>query len=182
VGGFTAWTTLRPTISTQKPEALLARVILASSRPGDVVLDPFCGTGTTGAVAKRLGRHFIGIEREPAYRAAAAARIATTMPLPEPTLAAFKTAREAPKVPFLVLVERGLVTPGEHLLDAKRRHRALVRLDGAIALGNAVGSIHKIGALAQGRGECNGWTFWHAERAGALVLIDELRAQVRTEM
>jgi modification methylase len=166
---------------TQKPEALLARVILASSRPGDLVLDPFCGTGTTGAVAKRLGRRFIGIEREAAYRTAAEARIAEIAPLPEASLAAFQSAREAPRIPFAALIERGMIMPGAGLFDAKRRHKALVRADGAIALGDAVGSIHRIGALAQGLEACNGWTFWHVERKGTLTLIDALRAQVRAE-
>jgi modification methylase len=167
---------------TQKPEALLARVILASSRPGDLVLDPFCGTGTTGAVAKRLSRCFIGIEREAAYRTAAEARIAEIAPLPAASLAAFQTAREAPRIPFSALIERGMIVPGAGLFDAKRRHKALVRADGAIALGDAVGSIHRIGALAQGLEACNGWTFWHVERKGALRLIDALRAQVRAEI
>src|SRR5262252_3161073 len=135
---------------TQKPEALLARVILSSSRPDDLVLDPFAGTGTTGAVATRLGRRFIGIERDAAYAAAAEARIAATQPLPEATLAPFMTAREAPRVPFAALIERGLVKPGQELVCAKRRHAALVRADGALAYGPHVGSIHRIGALAQG--------------------------------
>ncbi len=167
---------------TQKPEALLARVILASSRPDDLVLDPFCGTGTTGAVARRLRRRFIGIEREADYAAAAEARIAAAEPLPEPALATFMTAREAPRVPFAALIERGLVMPGIKLVDSKRRHRALVRADGALALGEAVGSIHRIGALAQGLEACNGWTFWHVETPQGLTVIDTLRAQVRAEM
>ncbi len=167
---------------TQKPEALLARVILAASRPEDVVLDPFCGTGTTGAVARRLGRRFIGIERDADYAAAAEKRVAAAAPLPQPTLASFMTAREAPRVPFSALIERGLVAPGIKLVDAKRRHRALVRADGAIALGEAVGSIHRIGALAQGLDACNGWTFWHVETPRGLTLIDALRAQVRAEL
>ena len=166
---------------TQKPEALLARVILSSSRPDDLVLDPFCGTGTTGAVAKRLGRHFIGIERDEVYRDAAERRIASVEPLPAASLAAFQTARDAPRVPFSALIERGMIAPGADLFDAKRRHKALVRADGAIALGGAVGSIHRIGALAQGLEACNGWTFWHVERKGALTLIDALRAQIRAE-
>src|SRR5499427_390232 len=166
---------------TQKPEALLARVLLSSSRPDDLVLDPFCGTGTTGAVAKRLGRRFIGIERDETYLKAAERRIAAVDPLPAASLAAFQTAREAPRVPFSALIERGMIAPGADLFDAKRRHKALVRADGAIALGDAVGSIHRIGALAQGLEACNGWTFWHVERAGALTLIDALRAQIRAE-
>jgi len=167
---------------TQKPEALLARIILAASRPDDLVLDPFSGTGTTGAVARRLRRRFIGVEREADYAIAAEKRIDAVEPLPEPSLAAFMTAREAPRVPFSVLLERGLVSPGIKLVDAKRRHRALVRADGAIALGEAVGSIHRIGALAQGLEACNGWTFWHIETPHGLTVIDALRAQVRAEM
>src|ERR1700704_1324298 len=142
---------------TQKPEALLARVILASSRPDDLVRDPFSGTGTTGAVAKRLGRRFIGFERDTGYAAEARARIETVAPLPEQALAPFQTAREAPRVPFSALIERGMVLPGARLCDAKRKVKALVRADGAIALGETVGSIHRIGALAQGLEACNGW-------------------------
>ncbi len=166
---------------TQKPEALLARVILAASRPDDLVLDPFCGTGTTGAVARRLQRRFVGVERDADYAAAAEQRIDAATPLDEPALASFMTAREAPRVPFAALIERGLVAPGSKLVDAKRRHRALVRADGALALGAAVGSIHRIGALAQGLEACNGWTFWHIETPRGLTLIDVLRAQVRSE-
>ena len=166
---------------TQKPEALLARVILATSRPGDLILDPFCGTGTTGAVAKRLGRSFIGIERHSSYCDAAATRIAAVDQLPEASLATFQTAREAPRVPFSALIERGMIAPGAGLFDAKRRHQALVRADGAIMLGDAVGSIHRIGALAQGLEACNGWTYWHVERKGSLTVIDQLRAQVRAQ-
>jgi len=167
---------------TQKPEALLARIILAASRPDDLVLDPFSGTGTTGAVARRLRRRFIGVEREAEYAAAADERIAAVEPMAEPALASFMTAREAPRVPFSTLVERGLVTPGITLVDAKKRHQALVRADGALALGEAVGSIHRIGALAQGLEACNGWTFWHVETPQGLTVIDALRARVRAEM
>jgi modification methylase len=167
---------------TQKPEALLARVLLAASRPDDLVLDPFCGSGTTGAVARRLGRRFVGVERDRDYGQAARARIAAVTTLPEPTLAPFMTAREALRVPFAALIERGLVSPGVSLVDAKRRHRALVRADGALALGRAVGSIHRIGALAQGLEACNGWTFWHVETPSGLTLIDVLRAKVRAEL
>jgi len=167
---------------TQKPEALLARVILSSSRPDDLVLDPFNGTGTTGAVARHLGRRYIGIERDPAYAAAAEKRIAAVKPLEAPTLAPFMTARDAPRVPFAALLERGLVTAGARLVDAKKRHQVLVRADGAVSLGEKVGSIHRIGALAQGLEACNGWTFWHLETPKGLVPIDELRGQIRAEM
>ena len=167
---------------TQKPESLLARVILSSSRPDDLVLDPFCGTGTTGTVAKRLGRRFIGVERDADYAKAAERRIAAAQPLPAASLAPFMTAREAPRVPFASLIERGLLAAGARLVDAKRRHRALVRADGAITLGETVGSIHRIGALAQGLDACNGWAFWHVETPKGLVSIDVLRAEARADM
>jgi modification methylase len=167
---------------TQKPEALLARVILSSSRPGDVVLDPFSGTGTTGASAKRLGRQFIGIERDAAYAAAAEARISAVEPLADASLAPFMTAREAPRVAFASLIERGMIKPGEIVFDAKRKVSALVRAEGALQLGDSVGSIHRIGAIAQGAGACNGWAYWHVERNKKLTLIDEFRAEIRATM
>ncbi len=162
--------------------AARARAFCPPSRPDDLVLDPFCGTGTTGAVAKRLGRRFIGFEREQDYAKAAEKRIAAVEPLQAPSLAPFMTAREAPRVPFAALIERGLISPGAKLVDAKKKHKALVRADGAISLGETVGSIHRIGALAQGLEACNGWTFWHVETPKGLTLIDELRARVRAEM
>jgi modification methylase len=167
---------------TQKPEALLARVLLSSSRPDDLVLDPFCGTGTTGAVARRLGRRFIGFEREATYAQAAEKRIAGVEPLPKASLAPFMTARDAPRVAFATLIERGLIAAGARLVDAKRRHQALVRADGAVALGETVGSIHRMGALAQGLEACNGWAFWHVETAKGLISIDALRAEIRAGM
>jgi modification methylase len=167
---------------TQKPEALLARVMLSASRPDDLVLDPFCGSGTTGAVAKRLGRRFIGLERDKTYAAAAEKRIAAVEPLPAPSLAPFMTARDAPRVAFATLVERGLVSAGAQLTDAKRRHKALVRADGAVALGEKVGSIHRIGAFVQGLEACNGWSFWHVDTPKGLISIDALRAEFRAEM
>ncbi len=164
---------------TQKPEALLARVLLSSSKPGDVILDPFFGTGTTGAVAKALGRRFIGLERETGYAEAARARIAAVTPLPPEAFALAPAKRSEPRIPFLSLIEGGLVTPGERVSDARQRHSALVRADGTLALGGITGSIHKVGALAQGLPSCNGWTFWHVERNGAPLVIDALREQVR---
>jgi len=157
-------------------------VLLSSSKPGDLVIDPFNGTGTTGAVAKRLGRRYIGFERDQTYADAALARIAAIEPLPEATLAPFMTARDAPRVAFSELIERGMISPGAKLVDARKRHGALVRADGAIMLGDKVGSIHRIGAVAQGSGACNGWTFWHVETKKGLRLIDELRAEIRSEM
>ena len=167
---------------TQKPETLLGRVILSSSRPDDVVLDPFCGTGTTGAVAKRLGRRFIGIERDATYAQAAERRIDGILPLPAASFAPFMTAREAPRIPFLTLIENGMLKPGAMLTDAKRRYKAMVRADGALALGNQVGSIHRMGAAAQGLDACNGWTFWHLETSKGLVSIDSFRSEMRANL
>jgi modification methylase len=167
---------------TQKPEALLARVLLAASNPGDLVLDPFFGTGTTGAVARRLGRSYLGLERDPVYADAARARIAAVEPLPEDAIALAPTRRNEPRVAFASVVEAGLIRPGEILRDSRRRHAALVRADGTVTLGPAIGSIHKIGALAQGLPACNGWTFWHVERAGGLTVIDDMRTNIRAMM
>lgn len=172
---------------TQKPEALLARVILSASKPGDVVLDPFLGSGTTAAVAKRLGRHFVGIERDSTYADAAQARIDAVEPLPDLALAPAPTAREAPRIAFNALIERGLLAPGTLLTDAKARARALVRADGTLSLETApgvgqIGSIHRAGAIAQGLEACNGWTYWHVETREGLKPIDTLRAVMRSEM
>jgi modification methylase len=172
----------RKTHPTQKPEALLQRVLLSASNPGDVILDPFFGSGTTGAVAKRLGRNFVGIERDEAYAKAARARIASVIPLPADVLATAPTKRSEPRIAFASLVEAGLIKAGETLTDAKRRHSALVRADGTLALNSIIGSIHKIGALAQGLPACNGWTFWHCKRDGKYEPIDSLRASVRESL
>ncbi len=147
---------------TQKPEALLYRILLACTKPGDVVLDPFFGTGTTGAVARRLGRRWIGIEREPAYVAVARTRIASTLQLDESAMDVMADKRDAPRVAFGLLVENGLVAPGAILTDVKRRWNANVRADGSIACEAHSGSIHQVGAKLQGAPSCNGWTFWHA--------------------
>ena len=167
---------------TQKPEALLYRILLACTKPGDVVLDPFFGTGTTGAVARRLGRRWIGIEREPTYVKVARERIASTLPLDESAMQTVPDKREQPRVAFGVLVESGLVPPGTDLTDAKRRWTARVRADGSIAAGTHSGSIHKVGAALQGAPSCNGWTFWHVEREGELRPLDALRQQHLTAL
>ena len=167
---------------TQKPEALLARILLSSTNPGDVVLDPFFGSGTTGAVAKRLGRHYIGIERDPVYAKAARARIAAVDPLDDEALAIAPSKRSEPRIPFNALIEAGLILPGAELVDSKRRFRAKVKADGSLVLGPATGSIHKIGALAQGLPACNGWTFWHVEKRDELIVIDTLRQDIRASM
>ncbi|MGQ0590149.1 MAG: site-specific DNA-methyltransferase, partial [Sphingosinicella sp.] len=160
---------------TQKPEALLYRVLLACTNKGDVVLDPFFGTGTTGAVARRLGREWIGIERESRYIKVARERIASTLALDESAMRTMGSRATQPKVPFGALIETGLVAPGAVLTDSKRRWRARVGADASIEHDGQQGSIHKIGASVQGAPSCNGWTFWHVEEAGALVLLDTLR-------
>lgn len=165
---------------TQKPEALLHRILLATTRPGEMVLDPFFGTGTTGAVARRLGRRFIGIERDPGYIALARRRIAAVKPAPA-EIVALAQKRELPRIPFGSLVEQGLLKPGEVLVDASRRFAARIRADGSVISAEHRGSIHFVGAQLQGAPACNGWAFWHVERQGQLVLIDRLRQQLRGE-
>ncbi|MET0240323.1 MAG: site-specific DNA-methyltransferase [Sphingobium sp.] len=161
---------------TQKPEALLYRVLLACTKPGDVVLDPFFGTGTTGAVAKRLGRRWIGIDREGVYCDAAEERIAAALPLDESSLTIMQSAKGQPRVAFGTLVETGYVEPGVVLMDVKRRWRVTVRVDGSlIGEDGSIGSIHKMGATLQGAPSCNGWTFWHIEGERGLLPIDTLR-------
>ena len=167
---------------TQKPEALLARVMLASTRPGDVVLDPFFGSGTTGAVAKRLGRHFVGVEREQVYIDAAQERIDAVRPLSDADLTVMTGKRAEPRVAFVNLLDCGLMKPGTTLYDARKRWAANVRADGTLAIGERAGSIHRLGAEVQGLDACNGWTFWHYERNGGLTQIDELRRIVRVGM
>ncbi|AXV14641.1 modification methylase [Neorhizobium sp. SOG26] len=167
---------------TQKPEALLARVIMSCTKPGDVVLDPFFGSGTTGAVAKRLGRNFVGIEREQDYIDAASARIAAVEPLGKAELVVMTGKKAEPRVAFNVLVESGLVKPGQVLTDAKRRYSAIVRADGTLAANGEAGSIHRLGAKVQGFDACNGWTFWHFDDGKSLRPIDDLRAVIRNDM
>jgi modification methylase len=161
---------------TQKPEALLYRVMLACTKPGDIVLDPFFGTGTTGAVAKRLRRHWIGIERESNYVEAAQERIAAALPLDESAVTTMMAPRQAPRVAFGTLIETGYLTPGTVLSDTRRRWRAVVKADGSLLTDcGTAGSIHKVGATLQNAPSCNGWTFWHHETPDGLKPIDTLR-------
>lgn len=160
---------------TQKPEALLHRILLASTSPGDVVLDPFLGTGTTAAMAKRLHRHFIGIERHPAYAEAAIGRVRRERATSLTGMSSTPTKRDAVRIPFGSLVERGLVPPGTELTDKRRTIAATVTADGSLVSGTHRGSIHQVGALVQNAPNCNGWTFWHMMRAGVLCPIDALR-------
>ncbi len=160
---------------TQKPESLLYRVMLATTRKGDIVLDPFFGTGTTGAVARRLGRKWIGCERESAYREAALERIELALPLDESAIATMQSAKTTVKVAFGTLVETGWISPGTVLTDRKRGLAAAVRADGSLVAGTLAGSIHGLGARLQNAPSCNGWTFWHIEHDGQSKPLDAIR-------
>ena len=166
---------------TQKPESLLHRVLVGSTNPGDVVLDPFFGTGTTGAVAKMLGREFIGIEREEAYRKVAKKRISKVRKFDKEALQTTPSKRAEPRVPFGQLVERGMLRPGE-ILTSPRGKVAKVRADGTLISDDVRGSIHQVGAALESAPSCNGWTYWHYKREGKKVPIDLLRQQIRSEM
>lgn len=167
---------------TQKPESLLHRVIVGSTNPGDVVLDPFFGTGTTGAVAKKLGRNFIGIEREADYRKVAQKRIDNARKYDATSLEVSASKRAEPRVPFGQVVERGMLNPGEMLQSLNGRHTAKVRADGTLIARDTRGSIHQVGAALEGAPSCNGWTFWGFKRDGKMIPIDLLRQQIRAEM
>jgi site-specific DNA-methyltransferase (adenine-specific)/modification methylase len=165
--------------STQKPETLLYRVILSSSNEGDIVLDPFFGTGTTGAVAKRLGRRFIGIERDEAYVQVARERIDNVEAIDNLQQLETPSVRGLPRVPFGRLIESGLLQPGQTLYDKTRTHCAVIKLDALLKCGEVTGSIHALATKLQG-GSSNGWDFWHYEdENGALHAIDMLRSRYR---
>lgn len=167
---------------TQKPESLLHRILIATTNAGDVVLDPFFGTGTTGAVAKMLGRDFIGIEREEAYRKVASERIARVRRFDASALEITGSKRAEPRVPFGQVVERGMLRPGEELYSIGNRYSAKVRADGTLIGVDVKGSIHQVGAHLEGAPSCNGWTYWHFKRDGKMIPIDILRQQIRAEM
>ena len=168
---------------TQKPEGLLHRIILASTNPGDIILDPFFGTGTTGAVAKKLGRDWIGIERETDYVDIAQKRLDSikTVPMDIATLTT-PDKRTEPRIPFGTVIEQGLLNAGDKLFDLRKRVTAKVNADGSIAVKGDRGSIHQVGARVQNAESCNGWTFWHVERRGKIVPIDKLRERIRADM
>lgn len=167
---------------TQKPESLLHRVLVGTTNAGDTVLDPFFGTGTTGAVAKKLGRHYIGIEREQAYIDVAEKRLKNTRRFDREGLEVTTSKRAEPRVPFGQLVERGMLHPGETLTSYNGRGRAKVRADGTLISGDAKGSIHQVGAHLEGAPSCNGWTYWCFKKDGQSVSIDVLRQQIREQM
>ncbi|SEL13004.1 site-specific DNA-methyltransferase [Pacificibacter marinus] len=167
---------------TQKPQSLLHRLLIATTNPGDVVLDPFFGTGTTGAVAKMLGRDYIGIEREEKYRKVAEKRLKSIRKFDSEALKVSTSKRAEPRVPFGQLVERGMLRPGEELSSLNGRHKAKVRADGTLVGNDVKGSIHQVGAHLEGAPSCNGWTYWTYKRDGQNVPIDLLRQQIRAEM
>jgi modification methylase len=167
---------------TQKPEALLHRLLLATTRPGDLVLDPFFGTGTTGAVARRLGRRWLGIERDSAYALAARTRIDKVRPLPPSALATTRPKRAEPRVAFGTIIELGILEPGVTLTDQEGGLAAEVKADGTLAVAGRQGSIHRLGAQVQGKAACNGWTFWHYEAEGQRKPIDALREEARRQL
>jgi len=166
---------------TQKPESLLYRVIMSSTNPGDVILDPFFGTGTTGATAKKLGRSFIGIERDDHYIKYAKERIGEINKLGEGEILHTPSKREEPRIPFGSLIERGLLKPGAQLVSANGRYKARIAADGSLVSPECRGSIHKVGATLQGAPSCNGWTFWHYQKGSKNIPIDDLRRHIRSE-
>ena len=167
---------------TQKPEALVYRVLLASTNPGDLVLDPFFGTGTTGAVARRLGRRWLGIERNPAYAAAARDRIGKVRPYPLSVLETLRPKRLEPRVAFGTIIELGILEPGVTLTDERGGVAAEVKADGTLTVAGRQGSSHRLGAHVQGKAACNGWTFWHYEVEGKRKPIDALREEARRQL
>ena len=167
---------------TQKPESLISRVILSTSKPGDLIVDPFSGSGTTAAVAKRFSRRFIGIEQSKEYVEISRQRLQTVQVLKDPDVLEIETKRDAPRVPFGSLLDRGLVNPGELMFDARRRWHAKIRADGLLISESAKGSIHAVGAAVQGAQACNGWTFWHVDRDGSAISIDIYRQMIRDEL
>ena len=172
--------------ATQKPESLLYRTIMAASAKGDTILDPFFGTGTTGAVAKKLGRNYIGIEQNSDYVRMAEERIAAIEPCRDDEALSIPAKREEPRIPFGWLIERGLLEPGTKLSDSKNRHVATVGADGNLIAGHGKnkyrGSIHKVGAAMQGAPSCNGWTFWHYREGNRYQPLDHLRRKLREEV
>jgi modification methylase len=168
---------------TQKPEALLHRVLLSTTKPGETVLDPFFGTGSTGAAARRLGRHFIGIERDENYLTAARARMAETIPTDIKDLAVTKSKKDEPRIPFGLVIEHGYIRPGDVLISPDGKREARVRADGSLAFGDITGSIHRVGAVAMGADACNGWTFWRLKNGDQpLKPIDSFRQMLRAQM
>ncbi len=165
--------------STQKPESLLHRIILASSNKKDIILDPFLGSGTTAVVSKKLGRNYFGIEKEKNYFEAIKKRLETTSVIKDEYLDAVQNNRAKPRIPFGSLVEMGLIKPGTEIYDQKKKINAKIMVDGSIKYQQSEGSIHKVAAKIIGAESCNGWTFWHYKKGNSLKPIDELRNKLR---
>ena len=166
---------------TQKPEALLYRILLASSQKGDIILDPFLGSGTTAVVAKKLQRNFIGFEQDKKYIKLAKKRLKDTAILDDDVVSMSKSRRDLPKVPFGELVEQGIIPPGAVLTDKKERFKATVSIDGSLKIKGISGSIHQVGAKLQGLPSCNGWDFWHVKEKSSQILLDDIRGDYRTK-
>ena len=164
--------------STQKPESLLHRILLATSIKDDLILDPFLGSGTSAAVAKKLGRNYFGIEKEKNYFKVAEERIKTTKPIEDDLLDTLKNNRSKPRIPFGSLVELGIIKPGTNIFDNKKKITARIMADGSIKHNKAEGSIHKVAATILGAESCNGWTFWHCDINGRTYPIDYLRQRL----
>ena len=166
---------------TQKPEALMYRIILSSTNKGDIILDPFLGSGTTAVVAKKLQRNFIGIEQDKEYISLAKKRLKQTKVLNDEVVKMKKSRKDLPKVPFGELVEQGIIPPGAVLTDKKEKYKATVTVDGSLKINNISGSIHQVGATIQGLSNCNGWDFWHIKIKSTSILLDEVRDKYRNK-
>ena len=165
--------------STQKPEALLHRVLLASTNKDDMILDPFLGSGTTATIAKKLGRNYFGIEKEKNYFKAAEKRIKNAKPIEDDLLDTLKNNRSKPRIPFGSLVELGIIKPGTNIFDNKKKITAKILADGSIKHNQSEGSIHKVAATILGAESCNGWTYWYYKSGNTLKPIDDLRQKFR---
>jgi len=166
---------------TQKPEALLYRILLASSQKGDVVLDPFLGSGTTAVMAKKLQRNYIGFEQDESYIKLAKKRLEQTKVLENEVITMTKSRKDLPKIPFGELVEQGIIPPGAILTDKKEKYKATVSIDGSLKIEDISGSIHQVGAKIQGLPSCNGWDFWHVKNKSSSILLDEIRGNYRNK-
>ncbi len=165
--------------STQKPEELLERIILSSTKPGDFVLDPFFGTGTTGVVCKKYSRRFIGIEKNLEYMKAAKKRIMSTTPVNKANLQDYDNFKYLSKVPFKDLLKNGLINPGEKIFNSKENIRATILANGNLRFKDKEGSIHKIGAYVQNKSACNGWTYWFVKHENKKISINDHRNSLR---
>ena len=164
---------------TQKPEALLYRILVSSTNKGDTVLDPFLGSGTTAVMAKKLQRNFIGFEQDKEYIKLAKKRLKQTKVLADEVVIMAKSRKDLPKVPFGELVEQGIIPPGAVLTDKKEKFKATVSIDGSLKIKDISGSIHQVGAKIQGLPSCNGWDFWHVKDKSSSKLLDDIRGDYR---